>query len=101
MEQNEDELDRLLTAEELSKIERLSANEVAKIDEALLANATSQWRKVARIVGTSMTGLDSKLVGIPDIYYSQRVAKLVSDGQLESQGNLRKMRFSEVRLPNK
>ena len=101
MEQNEDEFDRPLTPEELSKVERLSAHEVAKIDQALLANAALQWRKVARVVGTSMTSLDSRVAGIPDVYYSQRVAKLVSEGQLESQGNLRRMRFSEVRLPNK
>ena len=101
MEQNEDEFDRPLTPEELRKVERLSAHEVATIDQALLANAALQWRKVARVVGTSMTSLDSRVAGIPDVYYSQRVANLVSEGQLESQGNLRRMRFSEVRLPNK
>ena len=101
MEQNEDEFDPPLTAAESGKIEQLSASEVAQIDQTLLANAAPQWRKVARVVGTSMTDLKSKVSGIPDVYYSQRVAKLVSEGQLESQGNLRRMRFSEVRLPNK
>jgi hypothetical protein len=101
MEQNEDDFDRPLTAAELGKIEQLSASEVAQIDQTLLANTAPQWRKVARVVGTSMTELKSKVAGIPDVYYSQRVAKLVSEGQLESQGSLRRMRFSEVRFPNK
>ena len=35
--------------------------------------------------------------GIPDIYYSKRVQKLANDGKLEYQGNLSRMRYSEVR----
>ena len=38
---------------------------------------------------------------IPDIYYAQRVRRLVAVGELESQGNLEYMRYSEVRLPAK
>ena len=101
MEQSEDDFDPPLTVEELRKIEQLSAGEITQIDQTILANAAPQWRKVARVVGTSMTELKSRVVGIPDLYYSQRVAKLVGDGKLESQGNLRRMRFSEVRLPRK
>jgi len=101
MEQTEDDFDPPLTVEELRKIEQLSASEITQIDQTLLTNAAPQWRKVARVVGTSMIELKSRVAGIPDLYYSQRVAKLVSDGKLESQGNLRRMRFSEVRLPSK
>jgi hypothetical protein len=36
--------------------------------------------------------------GIPDVYYGRRIGELVAAGALESQGNLRRMRFSEVRL---
>lgn len=35
---------------------------------------------------------------IPDVFYSHRVRDLVSNGHLEAQGNLHRMRFSEVRL---
>ena len=101
MDQNEDDFDSSLTVEELRKIEQLSASEITEIDKTLLANAAPQWRKVARVVSASMIELKSRVVGIPDLYYSQRVATLVSDGKLESQGNLRRMRFSEVRLPSK
>jgi hypothetical protein len=51
------------------------------------------------VVGTTMMNLPSRVEGIPDIYYSQRVQKFVKDGLLESQGNLSRMRYSEVRRP--
>ena len=46
-----------------------------------------------------MSGLTNRVIGIPDVFYAQRVRKLVEDGHLEAQGNLAYMRYSEVRLP--
>ena len=43
--------------------------------------------------------LSERFPNIPDIYYAQRVRRLVAVGELESQGNLEYMRYSEVRLP--
>ena len=48
-----------------------------------------------------MLGLKPKFDGVPDAYYSRRIIKLVNDGLLDAQGDLREMRFSEVRLPVK
>ena len=42
-----------------------------------------------------------RIPNLPDIFYSQRVRKLVELGFLESEGNLDFMCFSEVRLPVK
>jgi hypothetical protein len=94
----EDELDSEPTAAELKLINRLTPDQVKKIDEVLLANAAPQWRKVASVVGTAMMRLREEYPGLPDVYYSRRVAALVVTGKLQSQGNLRRMRFSEVRL---
>jgi TPR repeat protein len=38
--------------------------------------------------------------GLPDVYFAQRIIHLVDTGALESQDNLRRMRFSEVRKPS-
>jgi hypothetical protein len=40
---------------------------------------------------------DRRAQGIPDVYYAERVRALVDRGLIESVGNLRRMRFSEVR----
>ena len=93
----EQENDPSLTQEQTELVMQLSETDLKEIDEALLSNISPQWRKVARVVGTTMNSINNKVKGIPDIFYAQRVIKLVENGILESQGNLKRMRFSEVR----
>lgn len=88
-----------LSAEEAALVAQLTESQVAAIDAALMSHATQHWRKVAMLVGLAMTKNPERKPGIPDLYYAQRVHKLVADGCLESDGNLSYMRYSEVRLP--
>lgn len=66
-----------------------------ELDALLLAQAKTTWRKVAMVVGKAML--------LYDIWdedrLGKRIAALVEAGKLESQGNIRKWRYSEVRLP--
>ena len=89
---------------ELSDIQKeiignLSAKQIVLIDEKLMEYACQNWRKVARIVMSAMGDLRENIKNIPDLYYGQRVQNLVEDGRLISQGNLKRMRYSEVKLP--
>ena len=94
--------DSELTAEQLALIEKISPRELQKIDKALLSNTDSNYfRKVARIVGTTMSSYPEHIEGLPDVFYAQRIRSLVKNGYLESQGNLQFMRFSEVRIISK
>ena len=79
----------------------LGERDIRNIDEALMAEASPQWRKVARLVGGAMSNQPTGIAGIPDLFYAQRVRHLVESGLLESGGDLRCMGFSEVRLPSK
>ena len=88
-----------LTPDQMKLVEQLTDDEIKTIDKALFSNTSDKWRKVARVVGTTMLDLPCRVEGLPDIYYSQRVQKLVEDGLLESQGDLSCMRFSEIRRP--
>jgi hypothetical protein len=88
-----------LTPDQAKLSEQLTDDEIQAIDNALIENTSDKWRKVAMVVGTTMMDLPCRVEGIPDVYYSQRVQKLVKDGLLESQGNLSFMRYSEVRRP--
>jgi len=92
------EPDPELSPDELARVAQLTESDVMRIDAVLVAAASVNWRKVARIVGTAMNE-PTRLPGVPDIYYAERVRKLVEAGRLESQGNLGYMRYSEVRLP--
>ncbi|HLA94788.1 MAG TPA: DUF3658 domain-containing protein [Pyrinomonadaceae bacterium] len=87
-----------LTEEQQKKVDLLTHEQLENIDRRIIASSSTQWRKVARIVGATMQ--EDKIGGIPDIFYSQRVRKLVEDGRLESEGNLDYMGRSEVRLPD-
>jgi len=89
-----------LSGEEQERASKLTTEEVRKIDDALIADACTKWRKVARIVGTAMMANRDLIKNVPDIFYAARVRKLVEEGRLESQGNLDFMRFSEVKLPD-
>jgi hypothetical protein len=92
------EPDRGLTAEEERVVARLTVEDLAAVDDALLAPAGPSWRKVALLVAHAYLELASRLPALPDVFYAQRVRWLVDEGVLESQGNLARMRFSEVRL---
>ena len=95
------EPDPPLTEEQQARVDQLTAKELQMIDDALIADACSQFRKVARIVGTAMMATEDSIKHIPDLFYASRVRKLVEEGRLVSEGNLEYMRFSEVKLPEK
>ena len=88
-----------LSPDELARVGQLNDSDIQRIDEALLGASDVRWRKVARVVGSAMDAA-THVPGIPDIFYAQRVRKLVEAGRLQSQGNLDYIRFSEVRLPH-
>jgi hypothetical protein len=91
--------DAELTEQEHRLAERFSKAELADIDNALVAHTCGSWRKVARVVGTTMLELPTREPGIPDVFYAHRIRQLVAQGLLEAQGDLSRMRASEVRRP--
>lgn len=91
------EPDPELTPAQCKLVAELTEVEIKAIDNALLSNTSTRWQKVAMVIAITMHKLPSRVEGIPDVYYSNRVQRLVSDGLLESQGNLSRMRYSEVR----
>jgi len=77
----------------------LTEDTLHKIDCALLANVAKVPRKVARVVGSTMSNPEIRVSGLPDLFYAERVRLLVESGKLESKGNLYAMRYCEVWLP--
>lgn len=89
-----------LTEEELATIAALSIDSIQTIDATILSHAHKRWKKVAMVVGLTMEDSRLSALGLPDLYFAQRVRILVEKAQLEGAGNLDYMRFSEVRLPS-
>jgi hypothetical protein len=90
-----------LTTAQQEAVNRLTAADLQTIDAAILANVVDNWRKVARIVGTTMNAYaDQKLYpDLVDVFYVQRIKLMVEKGTILSTGNLNRMGYSEVRLP--
>ena len=96
VDDNRDDPD--LDGEQRALVERLTPDDVAEIDAILLDHVAERWRKVAMVVALAMS--DSSFArpdGIPDTFYAERIGHLAHTGVIESQGNLRRMRYSEVR----
>ena len=95
---NDFQPDLPLTEAEAELIRSLPKATVALIDTTVLSQASANWRKVAMVVAQTMMDLEARVGPLPDVYFAQRVRHLVETGQLESQGDLARMRYSEVRL---
>lgn len=74
----------------------------SELDELLLSFCDQHWRKVARIAGQALQALEQRGVELDGSFADQidaRMAALVASGQLEAAGNIKRWRYSEVRLP--
>lgn len=92
------EPDDVLDEKDEGLVSSLSPAELKTIDQALTAECVATWRKSARVVMGAMKLLEHTHPDLPIALYAQRIALLVHSGELESQGSLRHLRFSEVRL---
>jgi hypothetical protein len=97
-DENHDDLE--LDDEDHLAVSALTQDDIAAIDSAILAEARVHWQKVAMVVAKAMDAYPGEYLEIPDLFYGQRVRELVLAGRLVSQGNVSRMRFSEVRLPS-
>ena len=91
-----------LTAEERSRVALLSPEQLQAVDAALMANISDQWRKVARVVMSAMSDLDEegkRVIGIPDIFYVERIREFMKAGHIEGDGDFTRAGRSEIRLP--
>ena len=94
-----DKVDQPMNESQRAVANSLTEDTLQEIDRALLANVAKLPRKVARVVGSTMSNPEVRVSGLPDLFYAERVRLLVESGKLESKGNLYAMRYCEVWLP--
>lgn len=71
---------------------------VLDFDRVILSTLHVQWRKTARIVGTVSEHYRNLGISLDPAIAAARLTTMVNSGLIESAGDLRKWRFSEVRL---
>jgi hypothetical protein len=97
MEDDDYEFGAALDAEEAATVNALTPEHISAIDEALLGATSSHWSKVAMVLARQIKSRPGIPDDVPLEFYWNRLCRMVSRGELESQGNLRRARFSEVR----
>lgn len=73
----------------------------ADLDQILLSFCDRRWLKVARIAGKALDAIETRGTELDGTYADQidaRLAALVESKQLEAKGNIKRWRYSEVRL---
>lgn len=93
--------DEPMTPEAEAQQRLLTAAQLRRIDECLLSHTSHQWHKVAYVIGQTMKEIYDEFHGIPDVFYGLRIKHLAESGVIEAAGNLNRMRYSEIRLPEK
>ena len=84
---------------ERMKVEALSEQQILEIDDCLLKHIKPFWRKLAMVIGLAMSEMkDLHDLNIVYIYYYNRLLKLIKENNLETQGNIDFIRWSEIRL---
>jgi hypothetical protein len=71
---------------------------VLEFDRVILSTLHGQWRKTARIVGNVSEHYRGLGISLDPAIAAARLRTMVDSGLVESAGDLRKWRFSEVRL---
>ena len=97
MEEDEYEFGASLDVEEAAIVNALTPEDIAAIDGALLGATSSGWSKVAIVLARQLKARPGLPDDVPLEFYWTRLCNMVARGDLESHGNLRRARFSEVR----
>ena len=79
----------------------MTSSSDATLDELILSVVKPNWQKVAMVLGKALHLSESRRFETSYEALAARISVLCTDGRLESQGNLSKWRYSEVRLPAK
>jgi Protein of unknown function len=69
----------------------------SQIDEIVLSVIIPQWRKMAAVIWHAAKRSEELALGVTDEMFAARIRVLVDADRLESQGDLRRWRHSEVR----
>ncbi|HSQ20131.1 MAG TPA: DUF3658 domain-containing protein [Blastocatellia bacterium] len=84
----------------LSPQSELAMPSPAEIDEAVMAAVRKHWLKVARVNGDVLTRMRESGIEVDAEAIAARIEALIEEGNLQCQGNPKRWRHSEVRLPH-
>ena len=84
--------------EERDAIERLTEQDIAQIDQAILASLDRRWKKVGFITAGVMIAAPDEHEEIPEMFYALRIRALADASRIEVNGDPLVLKTSEIRL---
>jgi hypothetical protein len=85
------------TETNLEFVVSVSGAQVAEINAALMARASSDWQPLGGVIAAARMDTPSVLPTIPDVFFARQLRVLVSQGDLEGKGDLRDLNSGAVR----
>ena len=73
---------------------------IEALDTLILAAADGEWRKVALVIARATDAAKAQALDVPAQAIAQRIYALTDNKRLVVQGNVRRWRAGEVRLPS-
>lgn len=86
------------TDEEIARIRASSLEERAEVQNMVLRECHQQWQKVAMIVARLLPEFGKKFPHLPVSFLQATMQKLEDLGEVEIDGDVWAMHFSEIRL---
>ena len=84
----------------LKPLIEIAPDMVAAIDAVILSAVDGEWRKVALVVARATDAAKAQALDVPAQAIAQRIYALTDNKRLVVQGNVRRWRAGEVRLPS-
>ncbi len=84
------------TESDFNYFKKLSIAELELIDDFVYSHTQERWRKIAMVIAQSLK-LKDQFPDIDETKLLLRIHHLINVGKLQSQGNIKAMRFSEVK----
>lgn len=84
------------TESDLNYFNKLTQAELELIDSTIYSHTKKYWRKIAMVVGKSLE-LKNQFPELDEVKLLVRVHHLINTDRFEYQGNIKAMRFSEVK----
>jgi hypothetical protein len=86
------------TDEEIAQMQASSEEERTAVELMILRECSSQWQKVAKIVGDLLKEFEQNYPHLPFAYLQATMEELASLEKVEIVGDVWRMRYSEIRL---
>ncbi len=80
-------------------VDSLTEDDIRKVDNWLRSCITDRWQKVAMVVAGAILKSEEKeeLQEVPDVFFGMRIESMAKNGEILSRGNLKLMRYSDIK----